>query len=126
MSRRPVKAKAERPRGDAFGLGLLVLRYIYEQARQPGEIAAAFGISRRTVERILRTAEAKGLDMQVTRRGRGAWYRLGGGEWAGALVARPAGAGAPSPAPPAVRPGRPAGKAAARRRAVRRTRARSS
>jgi DNA-binding IclR family transcriptional regulator len=90
MARGSRKAKGERPRGDAFGLGLEVLRYIAEAPRQPGEIAAAFGVSRRTVERILRTAEAHGLEIQVSRRGRGAWYELRAAGWNTALLPRSA------------------------------------
>lgn len=86
MAKRSAGAKVQRPRGDALGLGLDVLRYISDEPRQPGEIAAKFGVSRRTIERILRTAEAHGLDVQVTRRGRGAWYQLRVQGWTSALL----------------------------------------
>ena len=80
MPRRPARSREHGGKGDVlvFRQGLEILRFIHAQPRQPAEIAAQFECSRRTVERILRTAEAFGLDIQVERRGRGAWYCLGG------------------------------------------------
>lgn len=82
-------AGAGRARGDVLKQALEAARLLAQEPRRPGDLAEKLRCSRRSVERILRTFEAEGLDVRVEREGGGAWYRLEPADaWTAALSKR--------------------------------------
>ena len=65
-----------RARGDAARQAATVLRMLATAPRRPRDIAASLGVSRRTIERVLRGIEAAGWKIEVERRGSEAWYSV--------------------------------------------------
>lgn len=68
--------RPRRPRGDSARQAATVLRLLTTAERRPGDLAAELGVSRRTIDRVLRGIEAAGWTVTVDRRGIEAWYRV--------------------------------------------------
>lgn len=52
------------------------LRLLREEPRRPGDLSRLLGVSRSTVERILRAAREEGEPVTSRRQGREVWYSL--------------------------------------------------
>lgn len=66
-----------RPRGITLEMALRALATIASEPTSPGDLAAALGCSRDTVERIIRGAMSANVPVEKRREGRRVLYSLG-------------------------------------------------